>query len=338
MISSVVTGEIEERNQLNPNSGPNASSKKRKQHSPHVVCCPDCQRAVGPGRGIDSHADGCLFVKHFPRGVKVRGVKVGESDDYLPAARTNYMVNAIQVFNVHRIAVSEHREVCTYCSSADDAMADGNGDEADSSDLNLSARAKKRRSYDCVSVIGDAEKIRLDSSGVSGYLNHSILTKALECICKRAVSNVRAVPTNYYLTGTGDRDDMLGIYMESKIWPEKLLIPVNADANHWCMFVVEKATSSIEFWDSLDCSEHKFVLLKEQLIRRLNYGGGEQWSIDSITRREGLPKQIDSFNCGVMLLLRGIYCRQYEFCWDANCTSRSLFGSKEYLVCCFGHG
>ena len=93
--------------------------------------------------------------------------------------------------------------------------------------------------------------------------------------------------------------------MRHKEWPDKLLFPVNMNANHWFCLSLKKARR-IEFWNSLNCSETDYKSLKEQLICRLNYGNAQwetHWSLGSIIRREGLPQQADGFNCGVLLLL-----------------------------------
>lgn len=91
--------------------------------------------------------------------------------------------------------------------------------------------------------------------------------------------------------------------MKDKEWPAKLLIPVNKNLSHWCMFVVNLYARQIEFWDSMSCLDDAYKVLEEQLLSRLKGCGitvDTEWKI---SKRENIPKQLDHFNCGVMLLL-----------------------------------
>jgi Ulp1 family protease len=70
-----------------------------------------------------------------------------------------------------------------------------------------------------------------------------------------------------------------------------------------CMFFVNCNARQIEFWDSMSCLDDAYKVLEEQLLRRLKGWGitvDTEWTI---SKQENIPKQLDHFNCGVMLLL-----------------------------------
>jgi hypothetical protein len=292
-------------------------SQKRKQPGPSSEVCPGCGAPLGRGHTSGGHADGCLFILHYPDGVKIR-----RSKEFLPVTKFNSLANAISQYKSHRIDVTKCDRTCNLCSSAEndpmdlsedgadaDALANpvfDPDDEEEGTGLVTGLRLIKRRSYRPGSsvIIGEGERARVFGTGLTGWLNDLIVTMAMEYLWDRGGRNIRAVPTNYY--PVGDRDDQFAYYMQHKEWPDKLLIAVNMRSTHWCLFVVEKEPRRVEFWNGLDCSETDYKLLKQQLIRRLNYGNAHSethWSLENIFRREDLPQQVDGYNCGVMILL-----------------------------------
>jgi Ulp1 family protease len=101
-------------------------------------------------------------------------------------------------------------------------------------------------------------------------------------------------------------DSLFVNYMEPKPRPVPsiLLIPVNSQRNHRCLFVIKTQEKIVEFWDSMEHDEDQHQRLKVQLRRRL--GACAVWGEDfewTFVQKANIPKQTDGFNCGVMLLL-----------------------------------
>jgi hypothetical protein len=284
---------------------------------------------MGRGYCVDSHADQCLFLAHYPRGVKVAvhlPVATRPKRDYTRAAITNFII--------HREEVMKGSVPCRTCecaleevTSSDCTMLDVSDDLTASDDeevindvlgLDPDRRAKRRQTFASCVRVGESERARLAAKGIAGYLNDSIIILALEKLCKRGNScgnsDVRAVPSTSY--AVNNSKDTLSTYMEGKEWPSTLLIPVNVGGIHWAMFVLSHDTHSVEYWDSMSSPsdddphdpeaeaayERSFQALHRQLSDRL----GECEDVDSdwvYTRKRNLPRQRDAFNCGVWLLL-----------------------------------
>jgi hypothetical protein len=287
--------------------------KKRKHDSVPVLvrakACPDCGRAIGRGHSIANHPDSCLFRKHYPNGVRRPGV-------HLTTPSRDYVSTAIRHFQDHRLAVTTQGALCSVCPVVETVfVADGSdnstADDDDSPDPDLRSkkrRSKKRREYITRVDVGEAERTRLESRGEAGYLDDNIVMLALERLCARRGTRVRAVPSNYYPANDGDH--LLAQYMKEKEWPETLLIPVNLGRYHWSLFVLKRETHSIVYWDSMPTGEGVFSRLRSQLLGRLEqHSPGEAWTV---TEQQHLPKQQDAFNCGVMVLLyaESIICKK----------------------------